>query len=164
MVLSALQPCAFVSKKEVRSWPLFGRLATLAGTIYIDRERSGDVIRANQELRSALESGALCILFPEGTSSDGLQVLPFRSPLLEAAVQTGEIVTAAYIRYTSPGADITRDVCFWGEMNFFPHLLRMLALPAIQATVRFAPEGHRYTDRKAAAISTRDRVLELATL
>jgi 1-acyl-sn-glycerol-3-phosphate acyltransferase len=161
MVLSALHPCAFVAKKEVRSWPLFGRLATLSGTIYIDRERSVDVVRANAELRSALEAGVLCILFPEGTSSDGSQVLPFRAPLLEAAVRSSESVTAAHIRYEAAEADVAQDICYWGEMNFGSHLLRMLAIPEIRASVKFASESHRYVDRKDAAIATRNHVIAL---
>jgi 1-acyl-sn-glycerol-3-phosphate acyltransferase len=161
MVLSALEPCAFVSKKEVRSWPLFGRLATLAGTIYIDRERSVDVVRANHEMRATLEAGVLCVLFPEGTSSDGSQVLPFRAPLLEAAVRTGESVTAAYIRYEATDADIAQDICYWGEMSFVPHLLRMLSVRSIGAVVRFAPESCRYIDRKQAATATRNHVIAL---
>jgi lyso-ornithine lipid O-acyltransferase len=164
MVLSALQPCAFVSKKEVRDWPLFGRLATLSGAIYIDRERTVDVVRANHELRDALGAGVLCVLFPEGTSSDGSQVLPFRAPLLEAAVQTEELVTAARIRYEAVHADISQDICYWGDMTFFPHLLRMLAVPAIKAVVRFAPESQRYADRKEAALTTRRSVIALGSV
>ena len=164
MVLSALQPCAFVSKKEVRDWPLFGRLATLSGTIYIDRERTVDVVRANHDLREALGEGVLCVLFPEGTSSDGSEVLPFRAPLLEAAVQTEEFVTAAHIRYEAKHADIAQDICYWGDMNFFPHLLRMLAVREIRAVVRFAPEGRRYADRKEAALSTRRTVIALGSV
>ncbi|MBI2682704.1 MAG: 1-acyl-sn-glycerol-3-phosphate acyltransferase [Acidobacteriales bacterium] len=161
MTLSAIGPCVFVSKKEVRQWPLFGLLATLAGTVYVDRQRAADAVRVNEELTLALQSGALCVLFPEGTSSNGAEVLPFRSPLLEAAVQSEAEVTAGYIRYELDEGDAAQDVCYWGEMTFLPHVLKLLSRPAIRARVRFAEESFRFDDRKEAAARTRERVIAL---
>ena len=161
MTLSAIGPCVFVSKKEVRQWPLFGLLATLAGTVYVDRQRAADALRVNEELSQALQSGVLCVLFPEGTSSNGADVLPFRSPLLEAAVQSGDAVTAACIRYELDEGDPAQDVCYWGDMTFLPHVLKLLSRPTIRARVRFAEESFRFEDRKEAAARTRERVIAL---
>jgi 1-acyl-sn-glycerol-3-phosphate acyltransferase len=161
MTLSAIGPCVFVSKKEVRQWPLFGLLATLAGTVYVDRQRAADTVRVNEELAHALQSGVLCVLFPEGTSSSGAEVLPFRSPLLEAAVQSEAEVTAGAIGYEVEEGDPAQDVCYWGDMTFLPHVLKLLSRPAIRAHVRFAAESFRFTDRKEAAAQSRERVIEL---
>ncbi|HEU5400527.1 MAG TPA: lysophospholipid acyltransferase family protein, partial [Terriglobales bacterium] len=86
---SSTAPCVFVSKVEVRSWPVFGRLATNGGTIYVDRKSRSNAARAAKEIESALRSGIRVVLFPEGTSTAGDNVLPFNAPLLEGAIRAG---------------------------------------------------------------------------
>jgi len=162
MVFSSLAPCAFVSKREVRSWPLFGLAAKLSGTVFVDRARVADTHRVADELAQALSSGVPCVLFPEGTSSDGSGVLPFRSPLLEAAVRSAQPISPAHIRYSADDADVAQEICYWGDMTFVPHLLRMLSKRSILADVRFAPESHHFEDRKVAAVRAREIVLALA--
>src|SRR5262249_48814010 len=83
ITLSALVPCAFVAKLEVRRWPIFGWLARAAGTIFVDRSHRSATERGVEQIREALESGLLVVLFPEGTSTDGNTVLPFKSSLLQ---------------------------------------------------------------------------------
>ena len=83
ILLSAITPAVFVSKAEVRHWPLFGWLASRAGTVYVERERRTHVGMVNREIEAALADGVLVVVFPEGTSTNGEELLPFRSPLLE---------------------------------------------------------------------------------
>jgi 1-acyl-sn-glycerol-3-phosphate acyltransferase len=162
LVFSALSPCVFVSKKEVRSWPLFGLMAWMAGTVFVDRNRSADTHRANHEMTEALADGAVVVLFPEGTSSDGTGVLPFRPALFEAAVKSEADVSSACISYEVKGGSVSNDVCYWGSMTFFPHLLRLLSKAKIQAKVRFSDEIRRFSDRKLAAQVTQSVVASLA--
>lgn len=163
LVFSALSPCVFVSKKEVRSWPLYGALATMAGTVFVDRARLADAHRASLEMAHALSQGSVVVLFPEGTSSNGATVLPFRPALFEAAVTCGECVSSAHISYAVEDGSVENDICYWGAMSFFPHLLRLLSLQKIRARVRFAAENRRFADRKLAAQITRDLVSALAS-
>jgi len=164
LVYSSLFPCVFVSKKEVRRWPIFGPMARMAGTVFIDRSRSADARRVNTEMHDALALGAVVILFPEGTSSQGTSVLPFRPALFEGAIGAGESITPAHLRYeVSDGAPET-DVCYWGEMTFFPHLLRLLCRRGVRATVRFAPMARRFDGRKVASRETHAMVRELGGL
>jgi lyso-ornithine lipid O-acyltransferase len=163
LVLSALSPCAFVAKKEVRSWPLFGLMAYMAGTVFVDRSRTVDAHRANAEVSQALADGVVVVLFPEGTSSDGSTVLPFRPALFEAAVAGGEYVTSAHISYVVDEGSVAMDVCYWGEMSFFPHLLNLLSKPKVEAQVRFSPEVRKFADRKQAAQTTWEEVIGLAS-
>src|SRR5262249_10787518 len=86
LVLSSITPAIFVSKSEVKHWPVFGWMARRAGTLFIERAKRGDVARVNDEADRLLETGMLLVIFPEGTSSDGREVLPFRSSLLEPIV------------------------------------------------------------------------------
>jgi len=164
LVFSSLAPCVFVSKKEVRSWPLYGWLARLGGTVFVDRKCSADAYRANLSMARALSEGSVVVLFPEGTSSDGSAVLPFRTALLEAAVSSREPVCSAHISYAVEEGSVETEICYWGTMTFFPHLLRLMSLRGIRAQVRFAAEAQRFEDRKIAALATRELVLSLSNI
>lgn len=134
---SALTPCVFVAKKEVCDWPVFGMFARLAGTVFIDRERRTAVAGASSEIAKALRSGIPVVLFAEGTSSDGRQVLPFRSSLLEPAAQSGEPLTPAAISYDLADGSPAEEVCYWGEMTLLPHLLNLFTKRRIEAQIAF---------------------------
>lgn len=160
-VIGSQFPCVFVSKAEVRDWPILGTLATLSGTVYIDRKRRADTRIANDGIRAALQQGLRVVIFPEGTSSDGSGVLPFYPSLLEPAVEAGVPITSAYLNYQVEQGTVARDVAYWGDMTFFPHLLRLLAVKKIAAEVHFADAPRTFGDRKTAAIEMREEVLRL---
>jgi 1-acyl-sn-glycerol-3-phosphate acyltransferase len=164
LALSAIAPCVFVAKRQVRSWPLFGRLARFGATIFVDRERPADAARASTQLAQALAAGLVVVLFPEGTSSDGSAVLPFRSALFKPAVQLNQPISVAHISYSAEAGSVTQDVCYWGRMVFLPHLLRLLGCQGLHARVRFAEQAHTFADRKVAATTTREQILRLATI
>jgi lyso-ornithine lipid O-acyltransferase len=161
LVFSALSPAIFVSKKEVSAWPLYGWLARLAGTVFVDRNRFADAYQANLRIASALSQGSVVVLFPEGTSSDGTTVLPFRPALLEAAITSREPISSAHIRYAVEDGSVEKDICYWGTMSFVPHLFRLMSLREIRAQVRFATGAQSFEDRKVAASATRKLVLTL---
>lgn len=159
VALATLAPTAFVSKADVRAWPIFGTLAAWAGTIFIRREKRGDVHPVNQEILARARQGALVAVFPEGTSSDGSEVLPFRSSLLEPAI--GHEVAAGWIGYSCDGGSVGRDVAYWGDMVFGPHLLKLLGLGKIRCRVAFAKPTAPAKDRKELALLLREQVCEL---
>jgi 1-acyl-sn-glycerol-3-phosphate acyltransferase len=135
LVLAAVAPCVFVAKREVRGWPLFGWFARMAGTVFVDRERRTDAGRAVAALRALAGQGVTVVLFPEGTSSDGREVLPFKSALLEPL--TGQPVCAvAHLRYALTDGDPADEVCYWRDMTLFPHLVNLLAKEGVAAEVR----------------------------
>ena len=100
LVLGAVFPCAFVAKYDVRNWPVFGRFARMAGTVFIRRDKRSDVVRASGEITEALNEGALVVLFPEGTSSRGDTVLPFKPALFSSVVDYLGAITSAVIDYS----------------------------------------------------------------
>jgi 1-acyl-sn-glycerol-3-phosphate acyltransferase len=152
LLLSSLTPAVFVAKREVKSWPVMGLLAQLGGTVFIDRQRRTHVGAVNDEIQDALDAGALVTVFPEGTSSDGQTVLPFKSSLLEPATQQQQHpLTVACIQYTLADGEAGTEVCYWGDAVFFPHLLNLLSKRSIRATVRFAPVKNHSADRKELA-------------
>src|SRR5579864_5525463 len=126
-VISAAVPCAFVAKKEIERWPLFGMMSRFAVTVFVDRERNTDIHRAGGELQEVLASGVVAALFPEGTSSDGSHVLQFRAPFFEFAAESGAKLTPAYISYELDDGDVGREVAYWGEMKMTPHLVNLLS-------------------------------------
>ncbi len=158
----ATLPCVFVAKREVRGWPLLGLLAALGGTVFVDRT-SVDMSRGRSRCGDRGTAGrwSACPGLSEGTSLDGAGVLRFYPSLFEPAVRVGAPVTAAAIGY-SAGAEVAeRDLCYYGEISFAPHLLETLQLPEIVSTLRFASAGKVYSDRKQAATLTRAAVVQL---
>jgi len=174
ILLSALTPCVFVSKSEVRSWPVFGWFARSAGTIFITRTSRRDVLRATGEIRAALSSGVLVVLFPEGTSSDGSSVLPFKSSLLASISGDGASkpatlpsqtrsqiaardlddpfsVFAAALHYELPDGNAAEEVCYWGEHTLAPHLLRLLSKRCVHISAAFVEIQGAARDRKILA-------------
>ena len=149
MVYAAVRPLRFVAKFEVRRWPLVGILASLGGTIFIERERSLQVGQVAQQIEQSLREGVPVLLFPEGTSSDGSSVLPFRPPLFDPAIRAGACVTAAAIRYHADDA-AEEEVTYWGNMVFLPHAFRTLCLRGLAAQVTFGC-SRRFDNRKTAA-------------
>jgi lyso-ornithine lipid O-acyltransferase len=160
LAFAGTMPCIFVSKEEVKSWPVFGRFARFGGTLFLDRTRKTAVGEITQTLQQVLASGLPVVLFPEGTSSDGTGVLPFHASLLEAAIRCEHSFTPAAIGYRVPGG-AERDLCYYGDISFLPHLRGMLARPGACMVVRYAAEHLRFADRKAAAKSLREQTLQL---
>jgi 1-acyl-sn-glycerol-3-phosphate acyltransferase len=157
LVYAATTPCVFVSKKEVSRWPIFGFLARCGGTIFLDRQSRTGAEKAAEQMASVLKAGVPILLFPEGTSTDGAEVLRFHSTLLEPAVKLHQEITAAAIAYRAPGV-AERDLCWFGDEPFVPHLLRTLARASVSAAVEFFPDRRSYPDRKSAALQLREEV------
>ncbi len=153
MLFGAAVPCVFVSKREIRSWPVVGMLASLGGTIFIDRGNSVSTASVAAQMSALLAQNVAVLLFPEGTSSDGSAVQRFHSSLFEPAISRGIPVTAAAIRYTLPGHE-EKDLCYYGDIHFAPHLLQTLGREGIAGTVTFAPTCPTYPDRRTAAAAT----------
>ena len=163
LAISATTPAVFVSKADVRRWPLFGWFAAIAGTVFVERERRTHVGEVNREIESALADGMLVVVFPEGTSSDGQTVLPFRTSLLEPAARGGHGISVGWIHYDLDEGDAANEVCYWGDHSFFPHLINLMGKRHIRATLRFG-KFHRTThDRKELAQQLHATVLELKT-
>jgi lyso-ornithine lipid O-acyltransferase len=161
LCISSVAPCIFVSKSEVRGWPVFGRLATNGGTIYIDRESKADAHRVAKEIEEALRSGVRVVLFPEGTSSDGSAVLRFHAPLFESAVRAGVTITPAALLYKMKEGDPAQDVCYWGDMTFGAHFLRLLSKGDVRAKIVIGTPRSSFSNRKDASAVLRSDVVSL---
>jgi 1-acyl-sn-glycerol-3-phosphate acyltransferase len=170
VVFATLHPCVFVSKEEVRTWPVVGWMTTMSGTVYVARGHGGSAMKARKEMQAALDAGLPVLFFPEGTTSNGSQLLKFHSGLLSQVIGGGAPVTATYLSYrfvvdNGPDVSVTDDVCYWGNRNMLAHIFKFLALRGVQAQVRFAEEPIAFSSnglhRKMAAVEARSAVAEL---
>ena len=170
LVYSAATPMIMVAKSEVRRWPLIGWITAQAGTIYVER---ADVeggqrqthAEVNRMMAEGYRSGLPVLFFPEGTTTDGGAILPFRRGLFHSIVNGGMPLKTAAIAYAldeeSRGASVAEDVCYWGEMVFGPHLFRCLGLRGLSARVAFSPQVVAGGDRFALALHAHEQVRAL---
>ncbi len=161
VTLATATPGIFVSKSEVRRWPLIGMLSVWGGTLYLRRARRTDVARISREIADALKAKQRVIIFPEGTSTNGRQVLNFHSSLFSPAAAAQSPVTPCFIRYREPGNDPENRVCYWGTAWFLPHFLNLLALERIEAELLFGKPIAAAT-RKQLANAAHASVIQLA--
>jgi 1-acyl-sn-glycerol-3-phosphate acyltransferase len=153
LLLATQTNALFVAKSEIAAWPIIGLFCRSVHTVFLDRKRKRDLPRAIKEITAALQKGRTVVLFPEGTSSAGALVLPFKSSLFEAATRAGVSVSWASLTYHTfeEKWPASHTVCWWGEMTFIPHLYALLQLPGFQATVTFNDAPLATTDRKTLA-------------
>jgi 1-acyl-sn-glycerol-3-phosphate acyltransferase len=155
LVLGARLGPTFISKHEIAGWPVLGHLARVTGTIFVNRERKRDAMRVLREIDKAVERGGGVVLFAEGTSHRGDRIYPLKTALLEWAARRAYPVHAAALRYSTgdPAHPAMETVCWWGDMTFGPHALRLLTLPRVHATIAFAAEP--VVERERGALAAR---------
>lgn len=129
-VLNAVQTIYFVAKAEVAAWPMIGWLARATGTVFIARK--GTEAKKQQEIfESRLQAGHRLLFFPEGTSTDAIRVLPFKSTLFEAffspALERTMHIQPVTVIFHAPEGEDRRHYGWWGDMDFASHLVKMLA-------------------------------------
>lgn len=150
VVISSLFPVSFIAKSEVGAWPLFGTLARLQRSIFVDRQRRGKTGEVNRRIADRLGTGDALVLFAEGTTSDGARVLTFRSALVGAAQATAsdsrapsfiQPLNIAYPRIGGlPTGRHNHPLIAWhGDMELLPHLSDFLTLPGIDCRVTLLP-------------------------
>jgi 1-acyl-sn-glycerol-3-phosphate acyltransferase len=163
LIYGALMPCFFVSKAEVEKWPYFGWAARTGGALFLDRQKRSSTASTAQEMSERLMLQVPVLLFPEGTSTDGSQVLRFYSGLFAPAAAVAVPVTAAAIRYVAAGDVRERELCWFGDALFLPHLWKMLGTRGLSVEVCFA-EPHTYADRRTAAHAAHREVARMRGL
>lgn len=161
LVLGGLLPPRFLSKAEVRNWPLVGWLSACAGTLYIRRGSRGGANSASEAITYALRHDARVLVFPEGTTSNGLSVRRFHPRLFQAAVETGAPVQAVALHYTHE-AGINPKVPWIDDAGFFESLIDILGEHAIPVEVHFGTvhTAHDNSDRRRLATLTEQEIRE----
>jgi lyso-ornithine lipid O-acyltransferase len=162
MVIGSLAPLSFIAKAEVANWPVFGFLSRMQRTVFVDRARRMDTQSVNRSIADRLEDGDIMVLFPEGTTSDGTRLLPYKSALIGAAREAGgadsvvtvQNVTLAYTRRGGLPLSVfqrAEEVAWAGDVDLLPHLIGILKGAPVDVVVQFG-ESRAFgpqTDRKA---------------
>ncbi len=138
-LINAIMPASFVSKDEVRKWPLIGWFAANTNTIFMARGSRSAAQRTRETCAAHLRQGKCVALFPEGTTSTGDTVLPFHSALLQAAIDANVAVIPVAIRYTDAKEDRSYTTAYVGDMNLMQCLWNIACSPLIMALIEILP-------------------------
>ena len=163
LVMHAARHSRFVSKSDVKHWPLIGALATGGGTLYIEREKRRDAMRVVHHMAESLKAGDIVAVFPEGTTGDGRALLPFHGNLIQAAISAHAPVQPVALRFVdaATGED-SKGPLYLGDDTLLDSLWRTLAGRPFMARVRFgAPQVAGQRDRREWAHDLREAVAAL---
>lgn len=155
-VLHAVLPVRFVAKKEIASWPVFGRIASGVGTIFIDRSRRRAVLEVAEVMSKAINEGTNVLFFPEGTTGRGDKLLPFYANLFSAACESGCEILPVTVRYTLNGE--TTTLCSYADAPLFDVMKRIASTPGlgVEVTVLDAVSSFGRDRRELCAEVSRD--------
>jgi 1-acyl-sn-glycerol-3-phosphate acyltransferase len=161
--LNAVLPVRFVAKSEIRRWPAIGWLCVRTGTLFIERGRRRDTARVNGLVAEAMLDGDVVAVFPEGTTTDGTEVLRFHSALLQPALIAGAGVQPVALRYAHSDGSLCVEAAYDGDKSLWFTLLQILARPAIDVHLHFLPllandAAHRRALADAAQAAITDRL------
>jgi 1-acyl-sn-glycerol-3-phosphate acyltransferase len=158
--IHAVAPHArFVSKADVKRWPLINRLVDAAGTLYIERERNRDALRVVHQMAAALAAGDTVAVFPEGTTSDGTGLLPFHANLLQAAVASHAPVQPVALRFSDATGAVSMAVTFLGDTTLAGSLWKIACGDGLTARVQLlAPLSGPHAERRALAGQIRTQI------
>jgi len=163
LVLHAARHCRFVSKAGVRHWPVIGTLASGAGTLYIERESRRDAMRVVHHMADSLRAAEVVAVFPEGTTSDGRELLPFHGNLIQAAISAQAPVQPVALSFmTLSTGQQSFTPCYVGDDTLVGSIWRTLSGPPIAAVATFGePQVAQGRSRRAWADDLRSAVEQL---
>ncbi len=163
LALHAARHCRFVSKADVHHWPLIGRMATGAGTLYIERASRRDALRVVHQMADSLRAGDVLAVFPEGTTSDGQSLLPFHANLLQAAITADVPVQPVALGFVDTlTGERSLAPCYIGDDTLLGTLWRTLTGGPVTVVIRFgAPQACAGRDRRTWAADLRAAVDQL---
>ena len=164
VVMHAARHCRFVSKSDIQAWPLIGTLATGCDTLFIQRTNRRDAMRVVQEMTRALQAGDVVAIFPEGTTGDGLKLLPFHANLIQAAIAADAPVQPVALKFLDrqTGA-VSLAPAYIGDDSLLVSVWRTLTAEGIDAVVHFGePQAAQGRERRAWAHALREEVMRLS--
>jgi 1-acyl-sn-glycerol-3-phosphate acyltransferase len=149
----------FVSKADVQRWPLVGRLVAAGNTIYIQRENRRDAVRVVHQMAAALQQGGSVAAFPEGTTGDGLTLLPFHANLLQAAIAAEAPVQPVALRYTDARHAVSPAAQWLGDTTLFGSVWKLACADGLHVKVQvLLPLATAHADRRSLAAHVRQQI------
>lgn len=161
LAIDAVEPARFVSKIEVKRWPVFGKLSDASGTLYLERERPRDALRVVHQMAEALQAGDTLAIFPEGTTADSIELLPFHANLLQAAITTETPVQPVALRYFDAGHRSSPAILFIGATTLAQSVWRIACAERLGVQVDILPaRSVRMADRRRLAKTLRGDIAD----
>jgi 1-acyl-sn-glycerol-3-phosphate acyltransferase len=152
LIIGSVVPCAAIAKREVASWPCIGEICKRLGVLYVERDCASSGAHILRQVVRRLESGVSVLVFPEGTTSCGAAVLPFKRGSFGAAALAGVPIVPVALHYAS------REAAWVGDATFLPHYLRAMAKPYTRVDVEFLPPLTLESDASALAELARRKI------
>jgi 1-acyl-sn-glycerol-3-phosphate acyltransferase len=155
----AVHPVRFVSKSDVKHWPVLGWIVACGGTLFIEREKKRDALRVVHHIAEALKAGDALAIFPEGTTADGHALLPFHANLLQAAIATETPVQPIALRYADATSPISAAAAYVGDTSLLQSLWRVATAAHLRVSVQVLPaQATRHLDRRALTEWVREQI------
>jgi 1-acyl-sn-glycerol-3-phosphate acyltransferase len=152
LAINAVHPARFVSKADVRHWPVMGWMVACGGTLFIERERKRDALRVVHQVAQALKAGETVAVFPEGTTGEGHALLPFHANLLQAAIATEVAVQPVALRYSDKRHAVSPAAAYVGDTSLAQSAWWIVCADGLQVSVQMLlPEATRHLERRALA-------------
>ncbi|PYS86594.1 MAG: hypothetical protein DMF62_15390 [Acidobacteria bacterium] len=150
----------FVAKKEIEDWFLAGRIVRDMGVVFIDRKKRMDIPRAGEQIIERLNDGEGVVVFPEGTSTKGEEVLAFNSSFFEFAANADIPVSYVSLNYRTPEGEMPASdaVCWWEDISFMAHMFRLFSVPRFTAILHFGEQPVLNPDRKKLAQELHEKI------
>lgn len=166
LVISASRHCRFVSKSDIRAWPVVSTLARGAGTLYIERKSRRDAHRLVAQMAERLREGDILAVFPEGTTGDGITLMPFHANLIQAAIEASVPVQPMALKFIDAASGATSFApSYVGDETLIGSMWRTLAARGLKTVVTFgAPQAPQGQSRRAWADSLREEIERLRQL
>ncbi|WP_232428811.1 lysophospholipid acyltransferase family protein [Aromatoleum toluclasticum] len=159
-VINAIAPSAFVSKAEVRAWPLIGWFAAKNETVFLRRGSRGHAKIINAEIGALLDAGRNVALFPEGTTTDGSHVLHFHAALLQPAIESGHAIQPIAISYHHPDGSPSRAAAYDGDLTLGQCIANIIATQGLIASLHVGrPLDSRGIHRRDLAHTAREAIM-----
>lgn len=157
--LNSIHAVRFIAKSEIRGWPLFGWFAEKVNTLFTERTRRQDAGRMVEITADSLRAGDCLGFFPEGTTSDGAQLLPFKGSLMQAAINAGAQIWPVSIRYPNVDGSFNTEMAYYGEMSLLESIRRVLAQHSPVVELHFsAPLSTHGHDRRGLSILAKQAI------
>ena len=159
---NSVQAVRFISKSEIRDWPVLGPLVTMAGTLYVERGNRSKINETNAAIRDAVTAGDIVGFYPEGTTTDGRYMLPFKTNLFQPAIDYGMTVYPIAVRYYYKGQP-THLASYEGEMSFGESLISITRLWGLEVHIFYGEPimSSEYSDRASLAQAAQDAIVGL---
>ncbi|NBO10359.1 MAG: 1-acyl-sn-glycerol-3-phosphate acyltransferase [Methylophilaceae bacterium] len=158
-VLNSVRAVRFIAKAELKNWPIFGWLAKQSNTLFIEREQKKDAVRVIEVASHSLSKGDCLCFFPEGTTTDGSELLAFKGSLMQAPINAKADVWPFVIHYPNEDNTPNKRMAFAGETTLVESIWQIVSLSHPKVTITFlpkiSPEGH---ERRGLTIAVRHAI------